>query len=123
MSVFDNVKEMLLLYGSDVSVKDKYGEFKGKAIIQPLMYKNKMYLGGEYIPAGYIDGGHYLMIAPCENFIRDYRSTVITQGDEKYTIKRSELVSVQNKGIYIWAVLTPCCESLEDEYDATSDAA
>lgn len=123
MSVFSNIKDMLDLYGSDVAVKDKFGEFEGKAIIQPLMYKNKMYLGGEYLPAGYFDGGHYLMIAPCEDFIRDYRSTVITQGNEKYTIKRSELVSVQNKGLYIWAVLTPCCENLEDDYEKTSDVA
>lgn len=123
MSVFGNIKEMLDRYGSDVTVTDKYGSFQGKAVIQPLMYKNKMYLGGEYIPAGFYGGGHYLMIAPCDDFIRDYRSTVIIQGEEKYTIKRSELVSVQNKGLYIWAVLTNCGESLEDDYAETSDAA
>ena len=40
MSVFDNVKEMLLLYGSDVSVKDKYG-YKSHELSLEAMFEYK----------------------------------------------------------------------------------
>lgn len=119
MSVYKSIDRMLHRYGSDVTVKDKFGSFEGKAIIQPLLYKNKMYLGGEFLPAGYYDAGHYLMIAPCDGFIRDYRSTLVTQGEVTYTIKRSERVSADDKDLYIWAVLTPYTAPLEDDYAQT----
>lgn len=111
-----NISKMLQKYGNTVTVKDTFGTFEAKAIIQPLMYKNKMYLGGSELPAGYYDAGHYLMIAPCEDFIRDYRSTVITCAGESYTIKRSERVSAGEDNLYIWAVLTTYSPPMEDDY-------
>lgn len=119
MSVYKCIDVMLNRYGDDVTVKDKFGSFEGKAIIQPLMYKNKMYLGGEALPAGYYDAGHYLMIAPCDSFIRDYRSTLITAGGVTYTVKRSERVRADNTDLYIWAVLTLYNAPMEDDYAQT----
>lgn len=116
MSIQKNISKMLQKYGSDVTVKDKLGSFEIKAIIQPLMYKNKMYLGGSELSAGYYDAGHYLMIASCSDFVRDYRSAVITCNSESYTIKRSERVHLGEDDLYIWAVLTTYSPPMEDDY-------
>ncbi len=121
MSVRKSINKMLQKYGSAVTVKDKFGSFESKAIIQPLMYKNKMYLGGSELSAGYYDAGHYLMIAPSRDFIRDYRSTVITCGKESYTIKRSESISAGEEDLYVWAVLTTYSPPMEDDYAETAE--
>ena len=81
------------------------------------MYKNKMYLGGTALPAGVFDGGHYLMIAPANLGVTDYRNTVIETADARYTIKRVERVKADNRELYLWAVLTPCYPPVEDDYD------
>ncbi len=116
MSVYKCMDKMIKRYGGDIVVSDRFGSFDSKAIIQPLLYKNKMYLGGDALPAGYHDAGHYLMIAPCEGVIRDYPSTRITADGVTYTIKRSERVSADNRILYIWAVLTPYTAPSEDDY-------
>ncbi len=121
MSLYKCIDKMIKRYGDDITVKDKLGSFEGKAIIQPLMYKNKMYLGGDTLSAGYFDAGHYLMIAPCDGLIRDYRSTLVTCRDTTYTIKRSERVSADNEDLYIWAVLTTYTAPLEDDYAETPE--
>ena len=58
--------KVLKRYGSDISYRllDKNGTYteavSTKAFIQPLRYKNKMYIGNSYLQPGELDGGHYL---------------------------------------------------------------
>lgn len=117
MSIYKSITAMLHRYGDDVTISEGGTERSGKAIIQPLMYKNKMYLGGSVLPGGFFDGGHYLMIAPVDSVISDYGNTLITDCGVTYTIKRSEVVRADNRDLYIWAVLTPHSPEAEDDYD------
>ena len=41
-----------------------------RAFVQPLRYKNKMYLNGVYLPSGYDDGRHYLYLGPADELGR-----------------------------------------------------
>lgn len=117
MSVYKSIEKMICRFGEDILVTENMVRNRSKAIIQPLMYKNKMYLGGTALPAGFFDGGHYLMIAPASLKVKDYRRAVVDAMGTKYTLKRVEIVKADNKELYIWAVLTPYYPNAEDDYD------
>ncbi len=119
MSVLQSITPMIMRYGDDIEIECGGEVTKSKAIIQPMLYKNKMYLGGAISDAGWLDGGHYQMIAPADIEISDYRNTIITYRENRFTIKRSEVVSADNTDLYIWAVLTPCTPAVKDDYDDT----
>lgn len=79
---------------------------EGKAFIQPLRYKNKMYLGGNYLPPGYADGGHYLYIGgPKQRIDLAPFDTVVRTAAESYAVKKAEKVCLKDEVLYVWAVL------------------
>ena len=99
-------KKMLSKYGGHVDVSHNGLSFSGMAFVTPLRYKNKVYLGENYIPPGRADGGHYLYIG--EHDIRLDRmdeSAVITYGGEEYLCKRAELFCTGDTPVYMWAIL------------------
>lgn len=117
MSAYKCIEKMIRRYGDDIKITENSVKKHSKAIIQPLMYKNKMYLGGTAVPAGYFDGGHYMMIAPASLGITDYRHTVIESMGAMYRVKRAEKVKADNELLYIWAVLVPYYPPAEDDYE------
>lgn len=119
MSVFETVTPLINRFGEDIELECGGKVTYSKAIIQPMLYKNKMYLGGDITDAGWFDGGHYQMIAPSDIAITDYRNTIVSSRGSRFTIKRSEVVSADNTDLYIWAVLTPYTPPVEDDYDDT----
>lgn len=79
---------------------------KLKAVIQPLRYKNKMYLGGSFLPPGRLDGGHYLYLGPCSERLEKLPfGTYLRAEDGEYAIKRSDTVYVGETPSYVWAIL------------------
>lgn len=123
MNVYAGITGMIKRFGGDVVVIESEKRYKSKAVIQPLMYKNKMYLGGSQFPLGYYDAGHYLMIAPSDFPLADYQNVLISYNDNLYKIKRCEVVSAENKDIYMWAVLTTASGETEDDYENSDTVA
>lgn len=119
MSIKGSIASMLRLLGDNVSVEYNGEKHSGKAVIQPLLYKNKMYISGKDIPLGYLDQGHYLMIAPMDIGITDYRDTIVEDNGTRYMIKRAEVVRSGDCDLYIWAVLSLCNDKTEDDYELT----
>lgn len=99
---------MINRYGTDCTVTKPNGDFiiKTKAFIHPLLYHNRVYVGGTYLPDGYYDGGHYLYIGKADVRLDELpmNSTVICKED-KFIIKRAERYLVGEKAAYVWAVL------------------
>ena len=116
MSIIGSVGEMIRRYGESVKIADGNNVTKTKVIIQPLMYKNKMYLSGTSLPAGDFDGGHYQMVAPADTDFGDPKRVQIQAKNMTYIIKRLEMVRADNRDLYIWAVLTPYYPPGEDDY-------
>lgn len=117
------VSKMLKRFGDSIEVSES-GKVTGAfAVIQPLLYKNKMYLNGVNSSAGFYDGGHYLMIAPADLEISDYRSARIMHRGISYRIKRVEIISSAGEDLYIWAVITPCSKEVEDDYEKRNKCA
>lgn len=112
-----NISTAIKKYGCDVSIKRGNDSQSGKAFLQPLRYKNNMYLNGVRLGQGYFDGGHYLFIGEPHINLSDYVNTVIYCNNEGYIIKRAEQYIYRNKTLYVWAILTPYARPLEDDYD------
>ncbi len=80
--------------------------------IQPLRYKNKMYLDGVNTPIGYNSQGHYLYLGPAMHDLSQVTdsSTWIAADGVKYKIDRSEKVYFGNEVLYVWAIIKTIVE-------------
>ena len=83
-----------------------------RAFLQPLRYKNKMYLEGTYTIIGKDPNGLYLYIGPAKHDItRVPKNTRVTDADGKqYLIQRAEKVCRGDVPFYFWAILKEVCE-------------
>ena len=77
-----------------------------KAIVNPLLSKNKLYVGGSYLPDGYFDGGHYLYIGDPKVSLGIFPvgSTLKVSGST-YLIKHTEQYYIDERPLYSWAIL------------------
>lgn len=120
MRAAEDFTRYLKKHGSRVEIEadgiqpwDSVRVLSGRAFITPVRYKNRVYVDGHYLPQGYLDGGHYLYIGTPENGI-----DVLTAGTKiktmhdgrQFFVKRSEEFVVDEKCVYIWAIITPAGE-------------
>ena len=84
-----------------------------KCFIQPLRYKNKMYLYGVNTEIGYNSQGYYLYIGPPEHDLTLNEDTLIIDGDIKYQIDRAEKIKFGEEVLYVWAVVRTVVEITE----------
>lgn len=117
MSIFSSVKDTINRYGSSVCIDNNGEKTNTKAFVEPLRYKNRIYVGGEYHRLGFRRTEKYLYIGtPDDKLIAN--TSVIELKDCKYIVKRCENYYVNDSCIYVWAILVPYGESLEDDYES-----
>lgn len=77
-----------------------------RAVIQPLRYKNKMYLEGERTAIGHNHQGYYVYIGPSSHDITALgpNATVKSAGEE-YVIDRAEKCWRGDSVTHIWAII------------------
>lgn len=104
-----NTKTLTLLikrYGKDVTVKTGDVNTTCRAIINPLRYKNKMYLDADMSDFGAIDRTRFLYIGPPEpDFTQNWEKTTIFSQGQRYSITRADMICMGDIPLYIWAVL------------------
>lgn len=83
-----------------------------RAFLQPLRYKNKMYLEGTYTVLGKDPNSLYLYIGSAKHDVtRVPKGTRVTDVDGKqYLIQRAEKVCRGEAPYYFWAILKEICE-------------
>lgn len=77
-----------------------------KAFIQPLRYKNKMYLDGKHSEIGFIDTSYYLYLGPSDVNVVDY--DVISRikiNNRLYDFTHAEKINLGDERLYIWAII------------------
>lgn len=116
MSIYKSIIAELRRYGENITITTEKGVTVVKGIIEPLLYKNKLYLGGKHIPQGYFDSGNYLMICPPEAKLPVLGAAFVEARDKKFVLKRSEVVRAKDEAFYIWAVLMPYVEPKEEDF-------
>ena len=105
------VKKLLDTYGRTVELCTDSEAKKFKALIQPLRYKNKMYLDGIYTQIGFNSQGHYLYIGPPDPDLTVAEDGAFLFSDGiKYQIDRAERVYSGDEVFYIWAIIRTIVE-------------
>ena len=92
-------------------ITDIWGEqVKSKAFIQPMRYKNKLYVDMKITELGFNDTECFLYLGPADvDFTGSERHTTVhsLSGKRSYNVSRADKISVGGEVLYIWAVLTP----------------
>ena len=105
---------MLNKFGRNVEiVSDNDQNISTQAFIQPLRYKDHMYMGGQCIDIGYLKGKNYLYIGSHNVRLDLYPfNTIINTDEESYVVKRAQAVYLGENVLYVWAIIQ---EHVEDE--------
>lgn len=88
--------------------RDGADDLTFKGFLQPLLYKNKLYLDGIRTEIGY-DGQHtYLLISPpvYDLSLINNSTSYLTFNSNKYTINHTEKVYFGEKWLYCWSVIS-----------------
>lgn len=117
MNLLGAVGAAIEKYGASVRIDTNGALTEGKAFVEPLRYRNRIYIGGQYHLAGMDRKEKYLYIGTVKNALTEDQ-TVVEANGAKYIVKRSELYYAGDVPVYVWAILQLCGEALEDEYEA-----
>ena len=106
------IQKLLQTYGRAVTAHTGAAEpLAYHAFIQPLRYKNKLYLYGVNTEIGYNSQGHYLYIGPPEPDLSAWEDDACLQcGGVKYRVDRAEGVYLGNRLLYVWAIIRSIVE-------------
>ncbi len=110
------VKRLINKYGQPVRAYSDDGWSSGEyfAFIQPVRYKNKMYLNDVESPIGTVSECYYLYIGPADVILKNMEGKAkLSSSIMKCTVERSESVFFGDEIIYNWAILRRVVE--EDE--------
>lgn len=83
------------------------GSFTWRAFVEPLRYKNKLYVEESSVPEGMINRTAYRYIGPPDIDLNKIapRGTLISMGNTLVTVSHSEEVSFDGNPIYIYGIL------------------
>ncbi len=116
MSILNCVDREIGRYGSHVTITQGGAEVQTRAFVEPLRYRNKIYIGGEMHHLGSLKREKYLYVGKTAHRLIPDESVIKAQGNQ-YIVKRCETYYVKDTPIYEWAILVPFGERLEDDYD------
>ena len=107
MDIKNEIKNELRKIGRKVVLVD--GDWKSMpfyAKIQPIRYKNKMYLQETGTPLGLNIQEYFLYIGPFDHDFTSLSSMCeVVLNDDKFTVTKREKVYYKDEMIYVWAVL------------------
>ena len=75
------------------------------AFLQPMRYKNKMYLDSQYTELGIVDESCFLFIGPADMDFAENSDLVIDENDKSYSFVKVEKVYCCGNPAYTWAIM------------------
>ena len=102
------IENLMKRHGREMSLSlpDGWQSNTFYGFVQPLRYKNKMYLSGINTQIGYNSEGYYLYIGPpAHDLTKLADGAELHCGEINYQIDRAEKVYRNGKAFYIWAVI------------------
>lgn len=92
-------------FGMDVKLRTGSETVSTKAFVEPLRYRTKLYIGGEYRKLGKDETYLYTGKAGCP--IVEDETIVETSAHDLYKVVRVEDYIIDGVAIYTWALLKP----------------
>ena len=111
----ENIQAYLEKYGCEVAIAPDGEEYDApyRAFVQPLRYKNKMYLEGTRTRVGYADQSYYLYVGPATVDVCNLSDkAVLKMGDVRFYFSHCEAVRLADQTVYMWAVLRALIEEV-----------
>lgn len=115
-----NFDTLLNRFGRTFYIIDNNGNkiSEAKCMMQPLRYKNKMYLEGTPTDIGENDAGYYLLFAPASFELKNSdNSRCLFDGEKKYVTDRTEKIYYGDTVMYTWAVIKNAADGEFPYYD------
>ena len=93
-------------YGEDITVINDDDTVLARAFIEPLRYRNKIYIGGGYRTLGVKHSEKYLYIGIPDITLVENK-TIVKRKNNEYLVKRVERYYVGEQIAYTWGILIP----------------
>ena len=106
MSVMPSVIKSIQTYGEDITVINDDDTVLARAFIEPLRYRNVIYVGGEYRNLDMKCSEKYLYVGIPDITLVENK-TIVKRKDNEYLVKRVEKYYVKEQVAYTWAILIP----------------
>lgn len=109
-----SIDKIIQSFGMSVYLKNN-ADWKSpvfNAFIQPLRYKNKLYMSGDFTPIGRNPQDVYLYIGPKSHDLTALDSSyrICDANANAYMIERAEKIMFKNEIVYIWAIIRKTTE-------------
>ena len=111
------IEHVLDRYGTLVKITDKGNTISEKVFIQPLHYKDKSYFSINSLQTGRLDNSRYLLIGSPKLKLNRCGGTIVECNCDRYITKSTGIYMSAGEKMYVWAVLTACTVTSEDDYD------
>ncbi len=108
MSYPEYVKKMLEKIGQDVVIHKNGTTETCKAVVMPLLYRNKLYVENQPSTVGEIDEGCYRFIGPFDACFSP--DDILSFSGKRFVAQRFETIMLANEPFYSWAILRPAIE-------------
>lgn len=106
MKITEQIKQLIDKYGLNGRAYGVDTSVEVKCFVQPMRYKNKIYLDSQYTKLGIIDETCFLYIGPPDAELREGtdKALVLTDG-RNFTCSKVETIYYGSKPAYKWAIL------------------
>ncbi len=104
----DALEKIFEKFGRSVYItSENYTSEIFRALVQPLRYKNKMYVAGTNTEIGLAEENYYLYIGPAEKDLRKIGGLLMlhTADGKNYEVHKSEKIYNGENAWYVWAVI------------------
>lgn len=112
-----SAKNIINKYGSAVRIISKENTVTTKGIIRPLYHRSKYLSVIKRIPSGVKDNRYFYGIFPYDTVLKRTGGEIIEYNGERYRVNSNGVYFVRERALYVWAVLSACTGSPEDDYD------
>ena len=100
------VIKSIQIYGEDITVINDDDTVLARAFIEPLRYRNKIYIGGGYRTLGVKHSEKYLYVGIPDITLVENK-TIVKRKNNEYLVKRVERYYVGEQIAYTWGILIP----------------
>ena len=106
LNVMPSVIKSIQTYGEDITVINDDNKVSTRAFVEPLRYRNKIYIAGEYRTLGMKYSEKYLYIGIPDITLVENK-TIVKRKNNEYLVKRVERYYVGEQIAYTWGILIP----------------
>lgn len=103
----NTVSKYIARFGRKMVLSNADGDTEFSAFLQPLRYKNKMYLSSTFTEIGFDTLRKFILICPADIDITtvDGINVLLKFEDDDYCVDHCEKVYMKNKPLYYWAIV------------------